>query len=61
MLIAMVCGFVIGLLTCGFGLILILPLAILAGVANIVFVIVAAIAANRGEMYRYPMCIRLVK
>ncbi len=30
-------------------------------VTNIVFVILAAIAANEGKPYRYPICIRFIK
>ena len=30
-------------------------------VVNIVFVIVAAIKANEGQLYRYPFCLRLIK
>ena len=26
-----------------------------------IFPIIAAVAANRGEWYRYPLCIRLVR
>ncbi len=28
---------------------------------NLVMIIIASIAANKGEAYRYPLCIRLVK
>ena len=31
------------------------------GIVNIVFIIIAAIKANGGEPYRYPMTIRFVK
>ena len=31
------------------------------GIVNIVFSIIAAIAANKGEMYRYPLTIQFVK
>jgi uncharacterized Tic20 family protein len=31
------------------------------GIVNIVFIIIAAIKANGGEPYRYPMTLRLVK
>jgi uncharacterized Tic20 family protein len=30
-------------------------------VANLVFCIMACIAANKGEPYRYPVCLRLIK
>lgn len=39
------------------GILLIFALSIL----NIVFCIIAGIAANKGELYRYPFAIRLVK
>jgi uncharacterized protein len=31
------------------------------GIAYIVFVILASVAANRGQLYRYPVSLRLVK
>ncbi|MCK4873797.1 MAG: DUF4870 domain-containing protein [Phycisphaerales bacterium] len=42
-----------GILTCGI-------LAIVCLVLNIIFAIKASIAANRGEFYRYPICIRFL-
>jgi uncharacterized Tic20 family protein len=44
----------IGLITCGLGIFIIAPLAI-------VFSVLGAMAANRGEWYRYPMNIRFIK
>ena len=41
------------------GLVLI-PLAIAAGIAWLVLIIVAALAASRGERYRYPLTIRFI-
>jgi len=38
-----------------------IPLMIAVGVCNIVFCIIAAIKANKGEAYRYPIAIRLIK
>lgn len=38
-----------------------IPLLILVWLANIVFIILATIAANRGEYYRYPVALRLIK
>ncbi|NMM31180.1 MAG: DUF4870 domain-containing protein [Cellulomonas sp.] len=32
-----------------------------AAVCSVVFAIMAAIASNRGELYRYPLTLRLVK
>lgn len=48
--------FVFGLVSCGAGFLLYLPLYALA----IVGMILAAIAANKGEYYRYPMTIRFL-
>jgi uncharacterized Tic20 family protein len=39
---------------------LLIPLLIMLGAGWIVFVIVAAVAASRGEEYRYPLTIRFV-
>lgn len=47
---------VLGLITCGAGWILWVPLYAL----GIVGMILAAISANRGEFYRYPMTIRFL-
>jgi len=33
----------------------------IVGIFGIVFVIIAAVKANRGEKYRYPRCIRFIK
>jgi uncharacterized protein len=30
-------------------------------IADLVFIIIAAIAANNGQAYRYPLCLRFVK
>jgi YD repeat-containing protein len=47
----------ITIFTCGVGAVLYIGLPILAIVGGIM----AGLAANRGEVYRYPMCIRLIK
>lgn len=47
---------IVGIVTLGFGFVL-LPVA---GIAWLVFVIIAAVAANDGKRYRYPVCFRLV-
>jgi uncharacterized protein len=54
--IAVVVGVVLGIATLGIGFLL-LPLV---GVAALVLMILASIAANRGEEYRYPFTLRLV-
>ena len=54
----MLAGIVAGALSCiGIGLIL-LPVV---GIADIVFSIMACVAASKGKHYRYPVSIRLVK
>ncbi len=53
-LLTVVC---IVLALCVVGALLLIPLA----VADLVFTIVAAMAASRGERYRYPFSLRLVK
>jgi len=52
--IAIIVGFVLAFILVGF------LLLAAAGICSIVFGIMAAIAANRGELYRYPISIRLV-
>lgn len=44
----------------GVGILFLILLSILVGIAQIAFVIFAAIKANRGEMYRYPLTIRFL-
>jgi len=53
--IAYVAGSVLMAILIGF---LIIPLVILA---NLIFCILAGIAVNKGESYRYPFALRLVK
>ncbi|MEY3029132.1 MAG: hypothetical protein RL198_529 [Actinomycetota bacterium] len=47
------------LTTVTFGLLFILPLAV--GVAALVLVILGGLAANRGELYKYPLSITFIK
>lgn len=49
-------AFVATLLTCGVGAVLFVPIYVL-GIAGM---ILAAIAANKGQYYRYPMTIRFL-
>ena len=53
--------FVLSVLTLGIGLIVAIPVWIIVGIAWLVFTIIAAIKANQGERYRYPLTLRLVK
>jgi hypothetical protein len=50
-------AFVFTIITLGFGAIVVLFLII----AEIILVIIAAVAANKGEYYRYPFTIRFLK
>jgi uncharacterized Tic20 family protein len=52
-----VAAFVLGFVTCGVGWLLMIPVGIAFFVACLVFPILAAMAANRGEVYRYPLVI----
>ena len=45
----------------GIGIFLTLPLLMLIGIGSLIFVIIAAIKANEGTAYRYPVSLRLVK
>jgi uncharacterized protein len=53
-------SFVLMIVTMGLGLFLIVPLLFGLGIYAIVAVIMAAIAANQGRPFRYPMTIRMV-
>lgn len=53
--------FVLALLTFGIGLVIAVPLWVIIGIAWLVFTIIAAIKANEGVAYRYPLTLRLVK
>jgi uncharacterized Tic20 family protein len=57
--------FVIGtpltLVTLGLALIVLVPIGIGLIVLRIIGCVCAALAANRGDFYRYPMCLRLIK
>ena len=51
---------VLAVVTFGIGLVVVIPLAIAAGIAWLVLVIVASVRASKGEDYRYPLTIRFV-
>jgi len=55
-------GIPLALITHGFALLLAIPLFIAFAIAHLVFLILAAVAANRGELYRVPkvICLPLV-
>jgi len=52
-------GLIVAIATKGWGLVLIIPLFIAFAVAHLVYLILAAIAANRGEYYQVPTVISL--
>jgi len=52
--ITMMIGHFLGIFTCGILNTILLPLAIVFGVMG-------GLAANRGEDYQYPICIRFIK
>lgn len=54
-------GFLIGLLTLGIGLIAVVPLALAYGLWYLIAVIIGSVRANSGELWRYPLTLRLVK
>ncbi|MDA7889783.1 DUF4870 domain-containing protein [Akkermansiaceae bacterium] len=49
--------FILGLITCGLGILLYIPLLVI----GLVFEIIATIAAKKGKTYLYPITIRFVK
>lgn len=61
LLIALFAGVVLSVITLGVALFLVIPLALVIGIAALVFIVKAGIQANNGEEYRYPLSLRLVK
>ena len=53
-------GVLISILTFGLGLLLFIPLALAFGVWWLVFTIIGSVKAVNGELYRYPITIRMV-
>lgn len=49
------------IMSLGIGALVTIPLLMLIGLATLIFVIIAAIKANEGVAYRYPVALRLVK
>jgi len=47
-------GLILGVVTHGPGFLVIIPLFIAIGIGELVFLVLAATAANRGELYRIP-------
>lgn len=49
------------IVTFGIGVLISVPVMVIAGIAWLVFTIIAAIKSNEGQRYRYPVALRLVK
>jgi uncharacterized protein len=56
-----VVAFLAVLVTFGLGAIIVVPVALVAGIAYLVVIILATTKAANGEDYRYPLTIRLVR
>lgn len=54
-------GFLLSILTLGLGLLIIVPAGLVIAVLWLVWTIQATVAASRGEPYRYPLSLRLVR
>lgn len=59
-LVGAVAGFVVVVVTLGFGALLVAPLALAFVVYWFVFTIIGSVKASGGELYRYPLTIRMV-
>ena len=60
LLILSVVGIAVTVVTLGFGLILVAPLAVALGVTALVFIVMASVAGNNGQEYRYPIYFRFI-
>ncbi|HUZ54769.1 MAG TPA: DUF4870 domain-containing protein [Streptosporangiaceae bacterium] len=58
-----IAGIILTIVTHGWALLLLVPLLIAFAIAHLVFLILAAVGANRGELYRVPaiLCLPLVR
>ena len=52
---------IISIITLGIGFILFVPVLLALSIAMIVFMILAAVKANGGEYYKYPLVIEFIK
>lgn len=50
----------VGLCTFGLGLVVVVPFLVAMGILDLVATILAAVRANEGVLWRYPMCWRIV-
>ena len=58
---ALVACIVLGFVTLLVGFIVLIPIMILIGIADLVMMILAAVEASAGREYRFPVCLRLVQ
>jgi uncharacterized protein len=54
-------GIAFCIVTFGLGLFVVVPMLGIMAILQIIFIIVAALEANKGVMYRYPATIRFIK
>lgn len=61
--VSLVCAalWLLTVMSLGVGLLLTFPLLAIIGIASLVLVIIAAVKANEGTVYRYPIALRLLK
>lgn len=60
LLLVLVVGIVASILTLGIGLVVVVPVGLIVGLAWIVLTIIATVRASEGSSYRYPLTIRFV-
>ncbi len=60
-LFVLLAGTIIGFVTCTFGFLITGPIMVADFIFAIVMAIVAGLKAGNGEMYRYPLCWRIIK
>lgn len=56
----LIVAIVVGILTLGFGLLLLIPIIITLGIFELVVMVLATVQASNGGFYRYPITIRFV-
>ncbi len=52
---------ILGVVTVGLALVVVIPVVLVGAIAALVFIILATVAASSGRDYRYPLTIRMVK
>lgn len=61
MFLLSVIGYIIAFVTLGVGLLVVAPVAVILMVVWVVCTILAAVAAGKGEPYRFPFAIQFIK